>query len=279
MKKIICSTDYSPNSVSALKYAYALSRLIKADLILLHVYPPSEVRGGVTSHGKKEALNIHHKKLKTFCEKHLEKDFDSLNISLAVVPGPNVPHSILDFIRDLDVYMLVMGACGTGTLKELIMGSTTKEMLSISPFPVLAVPAEFSFKSLDKVVYTTMFEEEDLNNIAELVKITKPFKMKLYVIHVTNKDELLTRNEMEEFKARISKRIHYDNIQFEIVFSDDVFETLKSTIEEIHPDMVVMLERRNRTELSNILHRDKVKRMQSCTKIPLLSYTASHLNE
>lgn len=279
MKKIVYATDYSYNSIAGLEYAYTLAQLLETDLIVLHVYEPSTLPGNHMLKGKTEIRQFHHTKLMDFCGTHLNKPFHELDLSLAIVPGNDVAQGILDFIKDMEVRMLVMGACGTSTLKKRVFGSTTQQILDISPFPVLAVPTDFKYKNLKRIVYSTSLEEEDLANIASLLKIIAPFNVKLIVIHITNRDELLVRNDLEEFKEMISKKFPYEDIQYEIIFSDDIFETMKKAIEQIDPDMVVMLERRNRTELSNLLHRDKVKRMQACTKVPLLSYTASHLNE
>lgn len=279
MKKIVYTTDYSHNSVAGLKYAYELAKLLETDLIVLHVYEPGITQGNHALKGKGEIRQLHQTKLMDFCGAHLKKPFHELDLSLAIIPGSDVAQSILDFVKDMEIRMLVMGACGTSTLKKRFLGSTTQQILDISPFPVLAVPADFKYKDLKKIVYSTSLEEEDLANIAELLKIMAPFNIRLIVIHITNRDELLVRNELEEFKKVVAKHYPYKDIQYELIFSDNIFETMKKVIEEIDPDMVVMLERHNRPDLSNILHRDKVKRMQSCTKVPLLSYTASHLNE
>lgn len=279
MKKIVYTTDYSYNSIAGLKYAYALAQLLETDLIVLHVYEPGTAPGNHSSKGKAEIRQFHHTKLMDFCGNHLNKPFHELDLSLAIVPGSDVAQSILDFVKDMEIRMLVMGACGTSTIKKRFLGSTTQQILDISPFPVLAVPTDFKFKNLKKIVYSTSMEEEDLANIAGLLKILAPFNVKLIVIHITNRDELLVRNDLEEFKKMVTKKFPYEEIQYEIIFSDDIFDTMKRVIEEIDPDMLVMLERHNRPDFTNILHRDKVKRMQACTKVPLLSYTASHLNE
>jgi len=38
MKTILCATDYSPNSIAALKYAYAISKKMDAGLLVIHVF-------------------------------------------------------------------------------------------------------------------------------------------------------------------------------------------------------------------------------------------------
>lgn len=270
MKKIVYTTDFSENSVAALKYAQALGKLLKTDVIALHVYSNGELFSG-PSH-KLEKRQKYLDKLEGFCREHLNEPIKNLDLTMAAVQGTDVPAAIMDFVRDMDVYMLVMGACGTGTLKEIVLGSTTKRMLSISRFPVLAIPSNFEYGPLKKVIYTSMFYREDIKNIYELAKIIAPLEVEIVVVHVTHKDELDATKQLEKFKDKVSKAVDYDKIDYHLLFSDQVFEALQHYIEDTHPDMAVMLERIKGTEISNIFYRDKVKRMQSCTKIPILSF-------
>jgi len=168
--------------------------------------------------------------------------------------------------------MIVMGACGTGNLKELILSSTTTEMLAISPFPLLIVPTGFVFKKLEKILYTSDLQLKDIYNIGELVKIVKPLNTKIVIIHVSKEDNLMNKNLLEWFKKSLSEKVNYQNIEIETIFSEDIFETLKLSIDESEADMVAMMERKHKPEINYLLHRDIVKRMQSSLKAPLLSF-------
>jgi len=272
MKKIIYTTDYSDNSVSALKYTYALSTLLQADVIVLHIFnEQSEPEMELISEEK--LIVQHHKnRIRDFCSLHLKQDFDSLNFSEAAVKGTDVSHEILRFVRDINVCMLVMGTCITGNLKELFLGNTTTKMLAISPFPLLIVPTGFIFKKLEKILYTSDLQLKDIYNIGELVKIVNPLNTKISIIHVSKEDNLINRNLLEWFKKSLSEKVNYPNIEIETIFSGDIFETLKLSIDESEADMVAMMERTHKPEINSLLHRDLVKRMQSSLKVPLLSF-------
>lgn len=270
MKKIIYTTDFSENSIAALRYAYALSHLLQADLIALHVYHSGEFFAG--SSQKKKDREKHLKRLEEFCSSNLGEEFEKLDISVAALKGSKIPSTIFEFVRDLDVYMLIMGACGTGTLKEMVVGSTTKEMLSLSNFPVLAVPSHLEYKPLTKVIYTSLFYQEDIGHIYDLVQIIAPLKVEIVIVHVTDKEEIKATNRLEKFKKEVEEKVSYDKIKYRLLFSDKVFEALKNFIEDTHPDMVVMLERKKKAEFGNIMYRDMVKRMQACIQAPILSF-------
>ncbi len=272
MKKIIFTTDYSDNSVSALKYTYALSRLLKAYVIVLHIFkehPEPEIE---LISDEKLIVQHHKDRIRDFCSLHLKQDFDNLNFSAAAVKGTDVSREILRFVRGINVCMLVMGSFGGGNIKELFLGSTTTKMLTISPFPLLIVPKAYVFKKLEKILYTSDLQLKDIYNIGELVKIVNPLNTKIIIVHVSKEDNLMSKNLLEWFKKSLSEKVHYQNIEIETIFSEDIFETLKLSIDESKADMVAMMERKHKPEINYLLHRDLVKQMQSSIKAPLLSF-------
>jgi nucleotide-binding universal stress UspA family protein len=272
MKKIIYTTDYSDNSVSALKYTYALSKLLHVDIIVLHIIK-KQPEPEIELISEEKLIVQHHKnRIRDFCSLHLKRDFDSLNFSEAAVKGTDVSLEILRFVRDINVCMLIMGAGGKGNLKELFLSSTSTKMISISPFPLLIVPTGFVFKKLEKIMYTSDLELKDIYNISELVKIVNPLNAKIIIIHVSKEDNLINKNLLEWFKKSLSEKVTYPNIEIETMFSEDIFETLMLSMDQSEVDMVAMMERKHQPEINYLLHRDLVKRMQSSLKVPLLSF-------
>lgn len=271
MKKIVYTTDFSENSVAALKYAKALGEVFNTDVIALHVATPSELK--VTKkNNEKEARVALKAKLEEFCSEHLDEDLSDLNLTVAVTVASSVTKGIMDFTRDMQIRILIMGACGSGNFKDFFLGSSTKDMLELSPYPLLAVPPNYVFTELKNVVYTTDFEQKDIINIKELLGLLDPVKPKLIILHVSDQDETMTKNLLEWFKKNLAEKVEYSDIEFKIIFSDNILKSLKENIENLDADMVVMLERKPDSQKSSLLHRDLVKRMQACIEVPLLSF-------
>ena len=271
MKKIVYTTDFSENSVAALKYAVALGELFNTDVIVLHVATPGEL-SETNKANKKEARAVLKAKTAEFCSDHLEEDLSDLNLTVAVIVSSSVTKGILDFTRDMEIKILIMGACGSGKFKDFFLGSSTKDMLELSPYPLLAVPPNYVFTELKNLVYTTDFEQKDLINIKEVLHLLNPIQPKLIILHVSDQDETMTRNLLEWFKKNLAEKVEYSDIDFKVIFSDNILKSLKENIESLDTDMVVMLERKPDAKKSSLLHRDMVKRMQSCIEVPLLSF-------
>ena len=272
MKKIIYATDYSAGSVAALKYAVSLGQLIQEDIIVLHVYNPEEEK----KHEEKKAVRQkYQKKSADFCKKHLGENYQASELSYAAIKGGNVPEAILEFVRDLNIHMIIMGACSTSAIKEMIVGSTTKVMTEISPFPVLAVPPKFEPGKIESVLYSSLLHKEDVGHLEDLIEILHPAKPEIHIVHITHKDEQAANAAIAEFKNLVVQKMEYPDLKFHSIYSNHVYETLESTIEDMDPDLVVMPDLKEKNEMDKVIIRDKIKKMQSCTKIPILTFTSN----
>ncbi|CAM4109909.1 hypothetical protein [Gillisia limnaea] len=81
-----------------------------------------------------------------------------------------------------------------------------------------------------------------------------------------------TNNLQTWFKDLIEEKVNYNKIQYKIIYSDDIVDSLKTYVQEADINIVAMLERGKETEFTRLLHRDLVKRMQVCLKVPLLRF-------
>lgn len=267
MKKIIYATDYSANSIAALKYAAYMGKILQFDVIALHIYDPSEEEEG----GKLEIRKHHQQKLVEYCKEHLQESFSEAEISVAAIKGKNVPHAILDFVRDIDVQMIIMGSCGTSTLKELLVGSTTKELMEISHFPILAVPPDQQPGKITEVMFASTLEDEDISYLQDLTRMLSPIGAHIKVVHITHKDGETAQKALDDFKLKVEEKISYKDIEYQSIHSSNVYDTLHKTIDETKPDIVVIGEHPEKSEINKVIKRDRVKKMQSCTKVPILT--------
>ncbi|MCM4158704.1 universal stress protein [Antarcticibacterium flavum] len=272
MKKIIYATDFSENSVAALRYAYQFGKILNADVIVLHVFDPDDLSPVRTAAEKRQVLDHHTSRLQKFCSLNLQQNFEELNLSLAVIKGENISREILRYTIDMDVLMIVLGTCGSGTVKEFFLGSTTTNLISTSPIPILAVPGNFEFRDIKEIMYTTDFEEEDVYHLCELIKLMTAVKYKIHIVHVSINQNGDAEDLMEWFKELLFEKTDFDKFEFHILFSEDVINGLNEFLEDMGADLIVMMERKTKLAVKSVLHRDVVKRMESSTRIPLLSF-------
>lgn len=154
-KKILVTTDFTPNSDHAFKHAVMLARQNDAKIHLLHVLPQvdSSMRSYLSSvlgesrleefeHSNMEKAKVElTKNLDEFAKKELEnfpEDYARFAGADVVTGHPVV--RILEAADRLDVDVIVMGTHGKGPLEHVFLGSVAEKVLKKSPRPVFVIP-------------------------------------------------------------------------------------------------------------------------------------------
>lgn len=281
MKAILYATDYSQNSIAALKMAYLIAKKFEAKLIVMHVFDiPISLASPVSmTYLKKEKrlLIEHTTKLKRFCEEQLSNILDEGMTTLPVHEDGSVHDGILEKAFELNVDLIVVGTKGTSQIKELILGSIPKALIKKSSFPILAVPEKAVVTSIKNIVYATDFEQADIFAIKRLVKIAEIFNAEIIVVHITSQKEYAGPDQMEWFKEMVQEKVTYKNLKFELIISDTIFEALVRYLVDSNAHLLVMLERKESTFYQRYLETDMVKKMVKNTNVPLLSYSVGGL--
>lgn len=276
MKTILCAIDYSTNSIAALKYAAALSSKISSKLYVLNVYDNYTLGSTVNEPyilPKKELEKKKLFKLKYFCIQHLGNNYDSKNIELEAVENESVVEGINAKAKKTKASLILTGMKGKGKIKSFFIGSTTKELISNAPCPVLAIPEKQVFKQLNTIVYATAFEQEDILAVAKLSEIASVFDAKIKIIHVSPLSEKDGVTQLEWFKEMLLQHVKYNKIDFNIYSSNETIYFLRLYLNEVKADMLAMLERKsNKSFFSKFFHNDLVKQMETLAELPLISF-------
>lgn len=278
MKKILFATDFSNNANKAFGFALSLAEKHKADLILLHVFDIQTVWTYPYTHSpyevKTQAKKSWERSLKEFYEHYDTK----VKASYVSIEDQSVVSGILSAINKYKPQLVVTGTKGKSPVKELLLGGTTKALVKKSPVPVLAVPEYAELKDYDRVLYATDFREVDLQALQNLVELVKPFEPEIQVLHMSTGNEYERFEKMDSLKAMVKDKVSYPAISFELVLSEDIFNTLNRYMAENDFDLLVMLEKERSGIIDKMFHQDLVSKMEFRTWIPLLSYNEHYLH-
>lgn len=280
MKTILYTTDYSNNSVAALKYAKKLCAVMQSRLLVGHVfgYPvvSETMVAGALPELRKNVVKANHARLEDFCIKHLGKEWKKMNVQVVPVEDLFVLDGIIGTANDWNAELIVVGTRGESAVQELFLGSTTKQLIKKAPCPVLAIPSDASYLMPKTIVYATDFEGEDVYAIKKVTELAERFDAEIKVVHISTKKEYAGETQMEWFKDMLLDKVDYQKLEFELVFSEDIFETLRAYLGDEGADLVVMLERKNSGFLKKWFHRDTVARMESYGRVPLLTFNEAN---
>lgn len=283
MKTILYATDYSENSIPALKYAYSLSSAMQASLKVIHVFDLPTMLDNLSLKAEEafpdiegDAYKKHISKLTAFCQEHLGTAIDKTTITVEAIENKSAVNGIVSKAKEIDAFLIISGMRGGSALREIIIGSTAKHLIENSPCPVLSIPKTLSHTQIKTIVYATDFEEEDLGAINKLIEIAEPLNAKIKIIHVSPLKETVGKEPMKIIVDKINKYIDYPHVEIDILYSDDVFTDLKIYLGKANADLIAMLERNDKSLISQVFHRDQIKKMESYGKIPLLSFNAKN---
>ncbi len=276
MKTLLYATDFSDNSIGALKFAEMLRHRFKAKLYMLHVFDmkPTFASTVSISYSRKEeaALKQTKNKITQFCKKHLGKDPEELNISFMVSEDSIPSAGILANAEKINADLIVIGTKGSTRLKDLFLGSTASTLIDKSYVPLIMVPKTAHTNKIEKIVYATAFEEADILAVRKLVALAEPFNAQIKLIHISPQSEYAGEDQLVWFKEMLESKVSYANILFELRFDEDINSSLQAYVEEENPSLLAMLEREGHGLMNSIWHQDIVKQMKSVINIPLLSF-------
>ena len=141
MRKILVAYDGSPHSKQALNWAIDLSLLSEARVVAVKVFEGSQflIASDTTAHKVVETL-----------ERLRREDQELLDEAVAIgksrgvtVTGEslhgNIAEQIISYAREHGIDLILVGTKGHGVLEELLMGSVTRNLISLAHIPVLVV--------------------------------------------------------------------------------------------------------------------------------------------
>ena len=147
-KKILVAFDGSPHSKHALNWAIELSQLARGTITVVYVSEPmifTSMYGGEGGGeiGKTKIvqemlaeMEAKDKRMieeaKVYCENR------AVNVKVELLHG-NIAQSIINFAKEQQADLIIAGTKGHGALEELLMGSVTRNLVSLSHTPVLVV--------------------------------------------------------------------------------------------------------------------------------------------
>lgn len=154
-KKILVTTDLSPNAEHAFKHAVNIAKQHNSEIHLLNVIPEVDTsfRSYVTAvmgAGQLEKLEQDHevsareeikREIDHFAQEELANKPELLKqFAGSIVIHGNAVAGILKTADELDADLIIMGTHGKGYLEYAFLGSVTEKVLRKSKRPVLAIP-------------------------------------------------------------------------------------------------------------------------------------------
>lgn len=258
--RILIPVDFSDYSLRACRFAFKLAKEINAKVKILHVYfnpyfPSTMPLADVLSYTGREqqeslsALARVKANIKALCKK-----IDN-EVSLGHLPAINYSYvlkeglpeeEIVSFTKHYKPALIIMGTRGKDQKDVDLIGSVTAEVIEMTRIPLIALPQDTPFDSLDevkKIVFLTNFSQRDLVSFGEMMYVLQPFlkNFKLTFLQVVaKKSDAKTDKEREKLSEFFQREYPLLNFDFKVLEATDLLTSLDDYIRENDIDILAL---------------------------------------
>lgn len=269
MKNILVPIDFSAASRNACKYAASLAEIFRSKVTLINVVPNTLI---IDEEAAEATINMHRevvaanndlmtKEIKTLSKNHNAKIIGYVYEGLS-------SDVILEIANEFNPDIIIMGMKGKGKSNS-VFGSTVTAIVRKSSVPVLIIPENAFYQSIDTITFATDFNAGiEKDNYSLLMKIAKKYHSFIQILNV-QKNEMEMKDEEFIGKMRTSSVFTNEKHSFSTVQDKNVIEGINEFIRESSSDLLVMMAHKH-SFFERILGKVHTKKMSYETKMPLL---------
>lgn len=287
-RRILVPVDFSSRSIKAAHYALELARALKAELRLLHIwfyggadglifnemYAFQADLGPLMRQQEQQAMNQLNELTEVLQSRVKTERMRGVSISADLVRGSTVD-SILSISDEFRPGLIVMGTRGKNRDALSLIGSTTSRLMSRSMVPVLAVPEGYdssAFIAPKSVAYLTHFEANDVFVLHKLISFVKPFRSKLYCLHLESEPEaFIDRLQMKHLREQFMQSAGAGDIECGLISAQHPVEGLEAFVQEKNIDVIAIVLRK-RNLLEQLFEPSLTRKLLYQTHLPLLVF-------
>lgn len=258
-ERILVPVDFSDYSLKACRIAFNAAKALNAKVKILHVYfnpyyptaLPMAEAFAYQGKEEKEFQNIIEKvkeNIQRLCnlidEKIASGEFPSINYSYVLREG--LPEEeIVTFTKEYKPALIIMGTRGKNQKDADLIGSVTAEVIEMSHTPLMAIPQNTPFTTLEdvkKLSFLTNFSQRDLVSFGTMVNLLKPYpNIHIEITHITGKrDDKWDEIKLAGIKEYFTKQYPYLELDYKLIDTDDMLKSLDEYIKNDNVDILAL---------------------------------------
>lgn len=263
IETILVPTDFSAASQNAYLYALDLAARLGAEIVVAHIHPQNgdlayETQFVRTYGGYKRAAELRFSP-------------NSLSISSILEQG-DPGKDIARLSEELSADLIVMGTQGAASHDTKPLGSIAARVIAKALCPVLAVPAEATYRPIDQLLYAMAFASSDQKIVDYLLELSEALKTQLSCVHVSTAHSDWEDIELADFRETYHSR-EDASVSFHMVNNADLLHGLQEVVSQMRVDVLVM-NTRDRSLFERFFAPSATRSMLLYADLPLLALHA-----
>ena len=181
IKKILCPVDFSDASRHALAYARSFAEALTADLALLHVSPNiTEAYSALLPDFPMQGLY----RKEDIAERFNEFTDDWSGKFKKVIRAGTPYLEILEYAREEQFDIIILGAKGHSNFERLILGTTGEKVARYADRPVLTVHAKPNGLPIKRILVPLDFSPLSYAMLPAVAALAKAFNAEIDLLHI-----------------------------------------------------------------------------------------------
>lgn len=274
MKSILLPTDFSKNSINAIKYAVELFKNDVCEFYIINIQKASSFVSDdlmtMTSSATvyHTLIDIAKKSINNVINELKETYNNDLHEFYSIVDYDNFVDGINQACETRKIDLIIMGTKGASGAEKVLFGSNTARVMQRCSTPVLAIPDGCKYNGLDKIAFTSnysiKYSKEDLQ---PLFDISNLYKSSVHVLHVTTEEELTSNQE----NNKIFLDANFGSLKHEFINLEesDIFKAIQDYIKDNNIKVLAMTSRHH-SFLERLFARHLVETFAFNIDIPFL---------
>ncbi|HSZ25866.1 MAG TPA: universal stress protein [Cytophagaceae bacterium] len=272
MKRILCLTDFSENSLNSILYANELAKKFSAKLIFMHAYetisgkPEFEsLHPSLTNYSDTEARDKLYKICMDFIK---ENKYNNVTHEFFVSKG-EVNQNLNTIVLEKKIDLVVSSIEGALKPGDAHYGNIVSEIAQNTTCPVLMIPSTYKFRDIKNIVYAFDIENEDSLK-KEAIDWAKLFDARIDILSYSNEEDELKMEGLYSKYNLLKEDINYHKTSFDIKATDDnMIDSMNQFIANRNMDLII-LENHKRTLYEQQTQNSFTKKFIFFSKVPVL---------
>ena len=276
MKKVLILTDFSENAWNAVFTGLKLFEETDTMFFFLNCFEPKF--DSLLGDKSKERLAIIYESLSKnsrsqlaeidqyLSKNHLNKNHRFETVSI----GGDILNALESFTDKNNVDLVVMGTRGASKSRGIFMGSNTVKVIrKFKRCPILAVPEDHDFKSLDNILFPTDFSHSFApDQMSFILQLAERCASKIHIFQVSEELKLkevqkLNKQNLETLFSPLVVEYHSTELKV------DIKEAISRGVKATKANMIALIYY-SHTILEKLTREPVVKKMAFNSPVPLL---------
>lgn len=250
MKKILLTTDFSDNAEQAIEYAIHLFKYDDCQFYVLHVLKSSTFISDdlmsmqPSSNLYEQLISSAKLKLENYIKDITSKHNNILHKFIPIVDYDNLVAAIKQVAEKQRIELVVMGTKGASNKARRLFGTNTIHVIQGCTLPVLAIPDKYTFKPIEKVMFTSNYEMEyNYTDLKALIDLVEHNDYKIDILHLGESN--LLSLEQESVKTSLQNCFKNVNHQFIELETKEFLKIITQFIKSNNIDLYAMVNRKH----------------------------------